>query len=93
MKKDLNSVLIRPRVTEKSTFSAEKGVYVFEISPRSSKKEVEKAFVEKYKKNPVKISTVTIPAKKVFVRGKVGSKSGYKKAYIYLNKGDKIENL
>jgi ribosomal protein L23 len=39
----------------------------------------------------VKIRTVTIPAKRVFVRGKVGHKSGYKKAYIYLKKGEKVE--
>ncbi len=93
MKKDLNSVLIRPRITEKATFKAEFSVYTFEISPRATKSDVEKAFVEKYKLNPVKVSTVTVPAKNVFVRGKRGKKSGYKKAYIYLKKGDKIETL
>ncbi len=51
----------------------------------------EKSFKEKYKLSPVKIKTVTIPAKNVFVRGKKGKKSGYKKAYIYLKKGEKIE--
>lgn len=93
MKKDLNSVLIRPRITEKATLKSESSVYTFEISPRASKSDVQKAFVEKYKLNPLKVSTVTIPAKNVFVRGKRGVKSGYKKAYIYLKKGDKIETL
>ena len=93
MKKDLNSVLIRPHVTEKATMSSESAVYVFNIDPASTKKTVSKAFQEKYKITPIKISTVTIPAKNVFVRGKRGKKSGYKKAYIYLKKGDKIENL
>ena len=65
----------------------------FEIDPKATKVLVGKAFIEKYKVNPVKISTVTIPAKNVFVRGKKGKKSGYKKAYIYLKKGDKIETL
>ena len=54
---------------------------------------VNKAFIEKYKFHPLRINTVTIPAKKVFVRGKVGKKSGYKKAYIYLKKGETIETL
>ena len=93
MKKDLNSVLIRPHITEKASIKAESSVYVFEIAPKATKSQVEKAFAEKYKLEPVKVSTVTIPAKNVFVRGKRGKKSGYKKAYIYLKKGDKIETL
>ena len=93
MKKDLASVLIRPHITEKATMLAESSVYVFQVDPKSTKSIVEKAFVEKYKINPVKITTVTIPAKSVVVRGKRGKKSGYKKSYIYLKKGTKIENL
>ncbi|MEI6843634.1 MAG: 50S ribosomal protein L23 [bacterium] len=84
-------ILKQPHITEKSTFSAENSVYVFEINPEASKQLVTKAFAEKYKVTPVKVRTVTIPAKQVFVRGKKGLKSGYKKAYIYLKKGEKIE--
>lgn len=91
MKKDLNNIIIRPHITEKATVSGEKSVYVFEVDPRGTKSLIKQAFIGKYKVNPVKISTVTIPAKRVFVRGKVGSKSGYKKAYVYLKKGEKIE--
>ena len=93
MKKDLTSVLVRPHVTEKATMSAENSVYVFEIDSKANKGDVTKAFVGKYKITPIKVATVTIPAKNVFVRGKRGKKSGYKKAYIYLKKGTKIENL
>ena len=93
MKKDLNLILIKPHITEKATFSAENSVYVFQIDARGTKTEVNKAFKEKYKIDPLKVSTVTIPAKNVFVRGKRGKKSGYKKAYVYLKKGTKIENL
>jgi len=73
--------------------SAESSVYVFEIDSRANALEVRKAFIEKYKVTPVRINTVTIPAKNVIVRGKRGKKSGYKKAYIYLKKGEKIENI
>ncbi len=93
MKKDLNHILIKPHVTEKATVSSESSVYVYEIDPKATKGEVTKAFAEKYKVSPVKVTTVTIPAKNVFVRGKRGKKSGYKKAYIYLKKGEKIENI
>lgn len=93
MKKDLNNILLRPHITEKATISSEKSVYVFEVESDASKKVISKSFSDKYKIFPVKISTVTIPAKNVYVRGKRGKKSGYKKAYVYLKKGDKIETL
>lgn len=93
MKKDLNHIIIRPHVTEKASFSAESSTYVFVVDPKATKALVKKAFTEKYKITPLKISTVTTPAKRVVVRGKYGTKSGYKKAYVYLKKGTKIENL
>ena len=93
MNRDLTQVLIRPHVTEKATMSGDSSIYVFEIDSKSTKGAVKKAFMDKYKINPLKIATVTIPAKNVFVRGKRGKKSGYKKAYVYLKKGTKIENL
>ena len=91
--KNLSSILVRPHVTEKAAMSSEKAVYVFKVDAGATKRDVKKAFIEKYKITPVKISTATIPAKNVFVRGKSGKKSGYKKAYVYLKKGTKIENL
>ena len=93
MKSNFYSTLIRPHITEKATMRAESSVYVFNVLPESTKETVAKAFIEKYKITPVKVNMVTIPAKNVFVRGKRGKKSGYKKAYIYLKKGTKIENL
>ncbi len=82
----LTNILIRPHITEKATMSAEKAVYVFVVDPKATKAKIDKAFVEKYKINPLKVTTVTIPAKAVIVRGKRGMKSGYKKAYVYLKK-------
>jgi large subunit ribosomal protein L23 len=91
MKTHISSVLLRPHITEKATFSAENSVYVFEINPLATKTTVMQSFKDQYKIDPVKVRVVTIHAKNVFVRGKKGQKSGYKKAYIYLKKGDKIE--
>ncbi len=91
MRKDLATFLVKPHITEKAALKSESSVYVFEVSKDATKQAIRKAFVEKYKATPVKISTVTIPAKNVFVRGKRGVKSGYKKAYVYLKKGEKVE--
>jgi large subunit ribosomal protein L23 len=90
---DLTHILIKPHITEKASMSAEKSTYVFVVDPKATKSLVAKAFAEKYKITPIRVSTVTIPAKNVFVRGKRGKKSGYKKAYVTLKEGTKIENL
>jgi large subunit ribosomal protein L23 len=89
--KDTQNTLLRPRITEKASMKSEHSVYVFEVAPEANKLSITKAFKEIYKKSPVKVATVTIPQKNVFVRGKRGKKAGYKKAYVYLKKGETIE--
>lgn len=91
--KDLSGVLLKPRITEKATSSAEHGVYVFEVDPRATKKDIAHAVLHFYGTAPAKVSIVTIPSKEIFsrVQGKRGRKSSGKKAYVYLKEGDKIE--
>ncbi|MDP3902321.1 MAG: 50S ribosomal protein L23 [bacterium] len=81
---------IRPHVTEKATFLSEKGVYVFRIKPEINKIMM-KSFIKKtYGVEPVKIGIVNSPVKTVFLRKRRVLKSGYRKAMVYLKKGDKI---
>ena len=89
----MNELIIKkPRITEKSGIQAEAlGVYTFEVTDKANKKNIAKAIKELYKVTPVKVNITNLPAKKVFSRGKVGRKSGVKKAIVYLKKGDKIE--
>ena|SRR3989338_2348690 len=87
-----NNVLLRPRITEKAALGADKlNTYVFEVVSSATKKSISASVREVYGVTPVRVNVVTIPSKKVFVRGKRGVKSGGKKAYVYLKKGDKIE--
>ena len=86
------NVLLRPRITEKAVIGADKShVYVFEVTKEATKKSISASVHDVYKVTPVKVNVVTMQAKPVFVRGKKGFKSGGKKAYVYLKKGDKIE--
>lgn len=84
-------IILRPRVTEKAAYMAEKKVYTFEIPAQATKGDVNKAVKEIYKVTPVKITVARTPSKKVFMKGKPGVKQGVKKAYVYLNKTDTIE--
>jgi len=84
-------IIKKPRVTEKASFSAEQNVYTFDVAQSTNKTEIKKAIFELYKVKPVKVNILTVPVKKISVRGKEGKKGGGKKALVYLKKGDKIE--
>ena len=83
-------ILIRPRVTEKASGLSERQVYTFEVSPDATKYSIAKAIKVYFDVTPAKVAIVKNPSKAVIVRGKRGVKSGVKKAYVYLKKGDNI---
>lgn len=85
------SIIIRPKITEKSGIMSQEGVYTFEVIKHANKNSIKKAFLTLYKVNPVNVKTLNIPAKEIFVRGKKGMVAGYKKAIITVKKGEKID--
>jgi large subunit ribosomal protein L23 len=88
------AIIKKPRVTEKATDLAgrEKNPgYVFEVFADANKTEIKKAIQARYKVTPTKICIISLPAKKVVVRGKRGTKASVKKAIVYLKTGEKIE--
>ncbi|MEY2641329.1 MAG: ribosomal subunit protein large subunit ribosomal protein [Candidatus Parcubacteria bacterium] len=93
--RDVTWVLKQPRITEKAALVAEKGVYVFNISPRATKADVAQAVVEAYKVTPVSINIAKEPSKKTTRRKRSGVtrgvSGGTKKAYVTLKKGDTIQ--
>jgi large subunit ribosomal protein L23 len=87
-----NTVLLRPRVTEKAALSADKrNVYVFEVTDNATEKSVKASIKEAYNLVPLRVRLLAIPTKKIFRRGHYGTKGGGKKAYVYMKKGDKID--
>ncbi len=89
---DTTSVLIGPRITEKSTMKADtENVFVFEIAQSANKVSVRQAITAMFNVVPIKVSIARNPSKNVISRGKRGVVSGVKKAYVYLKEGDKIE--
>lgn len=91
-KKDAVYIALKPRITEKAGVAAEtSNIYTFEIAKTATKHNVMQAVKAAYKVTPVKVNIVNLPSERVFVRGKFGTKSGVKKALVFLKKGDKIE--
>ena len=90
------SIIIRPRVTEKSTDgstpSARGGLcYTFVVAPSANKFIIRREIIKQYKVTPTKVNIAVVKGKKVFTRGRAGTRPGLKKAMVYLKPGDKIE--
>lgn len=77
-------------ITEKSANASMKNVYTFVIPKDTNKTEFAKFIKKEHKVNPIKIATINIPGEYRFVRGKKLFFRGYKKAMVYLKKGEKI---
>lgn len=88
---DFAAHILGPRITEKATLFAEKGVYAFNVHERATKESIAKALKDVYNVVPAKIAIARVPEKHVFSRGKAGVKKGGKKAYVYMKAGEKIE--
>ena len=89
---DIARVLMNPRMTEKATMGIENSVYVFDVATNSNKKQIKEAIKLIYNVDAKKVHVTTI-AKKIKRNSRTGIKgvkSGGKKAYVYLKKGDKI---
>ena len=81
---------LTPHVTEKATFLGENNAYVFKIEPEFNKIMVRQAVKKQYNVEPRKVRIINIPGKTVFIRRRQAQKAGYKKAIVYLKKGDTI---
>lgn len=91
--RDLSSVIIKPRITEKAVGMGEKNVYTFLIRRDATKFDVRDAVKELFGVTPVKVNIVNKSPRQFLSRskGRTVSEKGMKKAYVYLKAGDSIE--
>ena len=90
---DYTQILIKPVISEKATEIKEASNQVtFYVQPSANKPEIKKAVEAAF---DVKVDSVHIVRKRPGLRRKfgrvVGKQSGYKKAYVKLLAGEKIE--
>ena len=91
--RNLTTVIVSPRVTEKAVGQSEKNVYTFVVRKDANKYDVRDAVKALYNVTPVKVNIVNKkPAERmVGSRGRSKHVKGMKKAYVYLKKGDTIK--
>lgn len=95
-KKDLGGVyktLREPHISEKATVLSEKNKYVFKVYPGVNKIETKKAIENLYGVKVRNVHIINVPKKRRRLGRVEGWRSGYKKAVVTLEKGEKIEIL
>jgi large subunit ribosomal protein L23 len=89
--KDYTEIIIAPVITEKSAVQAENNVYTFKVAANANKIEIKKAIEAAYGVKVVKVNTLNTKSKTKRVGRYTGKTQTYKKAFITLADGDKIE--
>lgn len=89
--KDYTDIIIAPVITEKAAIQAETNVYTFKVAADANKIEIKKAIEEAFCVKVVKVNTLNTKSKAKRVGRYAGKTKTYKKAFITLADGEKIE--
>ena len=84
-------IIKAPVVTEKTNNLASENVYVFKVDKKANKTQIKQAIESKFGVKVESVNTVNTQSKKRRVGKYTGYTSSYKKAYVKLKEGSKIE--
>ncbi len=92
MTMDFYDIIRVPRVTEKGSRLKDKAnVLTFEVRTDANKVQVRKAIEGIFKVKVVDVTTVNVAGKKKRMGAREGRRPDWKKAYVTLKKGEKID--
>jgi len=92
MSRDVYSVITSPLVTEKATLVNGAGnQVVFRVRPSANKSAIKTAVETLFKVKVEKVRTIQYLGKERRVGKSIGRKSAWKKAYVTLAEGDRID--
>jgi large subunit ribosomal protein L23 len=83
-------VLIKPVISEKTYSLFQNRQYSFEVTGNTNKQEIAKAVELLYNVKVSQVRVMKVKPQNVFVRGKKGKTTGYKKAIVSLKEGFSI---
>jgi len=90
--KTLYEVIKRPIITEKTTTLKEsQTVVVFEVAKQATKNEIKDAVEKLFKVKVVDVKTAVLPGKWRRIGRNFGKTSSWKKAYVTLKEGEKMD--
>lgn len=86
------SIILAPHLSEKATIAAEmRGEYVFEVAQTATKPEIKQAVEELFKTKVSVVRVVNVKSKPKRFKNIQGHSKAWKKAYVTLQTGQKIE--
>ena len=89
---DYYNINHRPLLTEKSTLREDVlNQVVFEVHPKASRSEIKKAVERVFNVKVEKVNTILMRGKLKRLGRNIGRRPAWKKVYVTLAKGDKIE--
>ncbi|MCX6782437.1 MAG: 50S ribosomal protein L23 [Candidatus Levybacteria bacterium] len=89
---DINTIIIKPILTEHSIKLTDESKFTFHVSSAASKDMIRKAVIQKFNVEVVKITTSNVKGKRkrIGIRKEEVKVSSWKKATVTLKKGQKI---
>lgn len=84
-------LLLKPLVTEKSSYLQGEGVYCFAVHPQANKTEIKKAVEVVFGVQVIRVRIINCKGKKVRYGRQGGRRKNWKKAFVTLKSGQKIE--
>jgi len=89
--KDPYQIILRPLITEKSTWLKDKNREIcFEVHPNANKIEIKEATEKLFKVKVDRVRVLRMKGKMRRVGRNVGRKKNWKKAYVRLKEGEKM---
>ena len=85
------SLLLKPVISEKATFGAERNEVTFRVSLDATKPEIRSAVEKLFKVKVFSVTTSRQQGKQKRFRGRVGRRIETKKAFVRLVKGESID--
>jgi large subunit ribosomal protein L23 len=87
---NINHVLVKPTITEKSTLLQETGKYTFQVAPRANKVEIKEAVEKSFSVTVIDVNVTKSHGKRKRYGPRMSKKPDIKKAVITLKSGDRI---
>ncbi len=84
-------VIVKPVITEKATMASEANAVVFQVAPDASKPQIKEAVEALFGVKVKAVNTVVAKGKTKRFRGRPGTRSDVKKAYVTLEEGNTID--
>jgi large subunit ribosomal protein L23 len=85
-------VVKRPLITEKGTLLREvQRQYLFEVDPRANKHQIKMAIEKLFNVHVEDVRTLKVRGKIKRVGANIGKRSNWKKAFVLIREGEKIE--